>query len=403
MTQVLFISFFVFIFANAWNSDSGSFGLRGANNRPNRELKIGNAEVVDTTTAVETTMKAVDPTMKAVETAMPAVETTMSAPETNACKDHDDIVFQHDGVEHTCASIAQEADSGGCTSTMQHIKSEGGTLGNGITPDMKLIDICPVVYKNLCQTCATECIKISGFPEVQASCNGIFQPTVRKNGLYKNTKSRYAYIDGTSGVWFCDTDGDNAAAMAYFSTAKLPATGGYYVDNGWSVAPNAKIENFDCPHGPTTWKVMYKGVGEEEKAAFESDFKVIEEGKCLGEQGTEIDCKAAAKALGQEYHKSGRSSRWPTGCLWSEKQRKFWYNTRTTRKSATSHKVQICQKATSFARETHQTYSEMFSVSSFSSVQLILAAIGALGMCYGSFQLCFRKNAYLSVTTHEEV
>jgi len=52
--------------------------------------------------------------------------------------------------------------------------------------------------------------------------------------------------------------------------------------------------------------------------------------------------------------------------------------------------------------ETTQTYSEMYSASLFSYMQVILAAIGALGLVYGAFKLSCRKNAYYPVITQEQ-
>jgi len=51
--------------------------------------------------------------------------------------------------------------------------------------------------------------------------------------------------------------------------------------------------------------------------------------------------------------------------------------------------------------ETIQPYSEINSVSIFSYVWWILAAIGALALVYAAFKLCYRKKAYYPVLTQE--
>jgi len=53
--------------------------------------------------------------------------------------------------------------------------------------------------------------------------------------------------------------------------------------------------------------------------------------------------------------------------------------------------------------ESLQTYSAMISPSTFNSLQYVLAAIGALGLVYGAFNLCFYKNGYYHVPSQEEI
>ena len=60
------------------------------------------------------------------------------------------------GVEWTCANAAESKSTSDCERTMQDLRDMyGAVLGNGVTQDMYLKDLCPVTYKDMCTTCAT--------------------------------------------------------------------------------------------------------------------------------------------------------------------------------------------------------------------------------------------------------
>jgi len=70
------------------------------------------------------------------------------------CKDYEGVFARFGDVEYTCSNIAPYASEDGCASQLHHPELE---LGPGITSNMYFKDICPFLYKDICQTtCASE-------------------------------------------------------------------------------------------------------------------------------------------------------------------------------------------------------------------------------------------------------
>jgi len=103
------------------------------------------------------------------------------------------------------------------------------------------------------------------------------------------------------------------------------------------------------------WDQMMATVDDEKKMAFlEGDLpRVIQEKNCRGKQGTKEQCEAAAKALGLGFYekidsKTGevkpvRSSKWPTGCVFSRTKKQLVYNEKTSFVEASADLTQICE------------------------------------------------------------
>merc|ERR1712156_751051 len=71
------------------------------------------------------------------------------------CKDHEGVLANWLGIDWTCSLIKPHADSEDCSVKMSDFEVEGGKLESGISEDTYVKDVCPVIYKDYCTTCAS--------------------------------------------------------------------------------------------------------------------------------------------------------------------------------------------------------------------------------------------------------
>jgi len=96
----------------------------------------------------------------------------------NNCEDHAGLVFTMQDTDFTCDGLRAMANSDGCDTQMSVIVDNfKASLGSGITADMYLKDICPIVYTDHCETCATE-TDLALKSEQALSSNGLAESSI---------------------------------------------------------------------------------------------------------------------------------------------------------------------------------------------------------------------------------
>ena len=80
--------------------------------------------------------------------------------------DYEGIIFNFNGVDYTWSFVAEGADESGCSTPMSTFMESYGIqdFGPGITMEMVPADICPFVYRDICQTCASGNAFSTGLP-----------------------------------------------------------------------------------------------------------------------------------------------------------------------------------------------------------------------------------------------
>lgn len=123
------------------------------------------------------------------------------------CQDYHAVVAQWGGIDYTCSLIAEHAIRKDCDTQMSTLVEEfGATLGDGISADMFIKDICPLVYQKYCTTCATslQCgVTQGGHGIIEAN----FSPTGESGRRVANDYqcSKICEFDASCKGWITDT------------------------------------------------------------------------------------------------------------------------------------------------------------------------------------------------------